>query len=68
MKKCIECRHFQVSLDPSQCAAPGNREPDFVNGGVRPIYQTAQAIRCESDMCGTDAAWFAPRIDEKAAA
>lgn len=70
MLLCKDCKHFnrdatQQSLREcrpiSECSHPGNAEVDYVNGGTRGNYHTAQGVRASRDMCGPGARWFEPK-------
>lgn len=59
--RCIDCEHYQMSK-PFPCAAPENREIDYVNGGLRPRYMMAQTARESSLGCTPDAKWFRAKV------
>ena len=64
MKRCVDCKLFQPDADAihvSQCAHTLNAEPDFVNGGTKPEYVTANALRTTSARCGPEGKWWEER-------
>lgn len=68
MKLCKDCKHFnpdavmvRAARALPECGHSGNQEPDYVNGGLKANYSTAQGVRMNPDMCGTTAKWFEPQ-------
>lgn len=58
MNLCKDCKHFQGHVAAVECAAPGNFQQDFVNGGTRAKQQSAQVLRMDGCYCGPEAKWF----------
>ena len=68
MNLCKDCKHFEGHMAHVECTAPGNFQPDFVNGGKRAKQQSAQVLRMCDGYCGPDATWFETRVEPMAAA
>lgn len=69
MNLCKDCKYFQGPLAATECLAPGNEQPDYVNGGMRYKQSSAQSLRIHADMnCGVSAKWFVARAEEMATA
>ena len=67
MKRCVDCKHFKPDADAihvSQCQHELNAEPDFVNGGTKPEYVTANALRTTSMRCGPDGKWHEEKAND----
>ena len=67
MKRCVDCKHFKPDADAihvSQCQHELNAEPDFVNGGTKPEYVTANALRTTSARCGPDGKWHEEKAND----
>ena len=65
MKLCKDCKHYAGTPAAfPECVHPGNRVPDFVNGGETYNYATAKAVRTISDMCGPDGKWHEEKAND----
>ena len=63
MHLCINCRYFNAGwsthdVPESQCLAPGNLQPDYVNGGTVNIVFSAQSCRANRTLCTPQAIWY----------
>jgi hypothetical protein len=72
MNLCKDCRYFTADAltagHEAECSAPGNAEVDYVNGGLKPIYRSAGALRDTTEKyCGVSGKWFEARIQEAVA-
>jgi len=64
MVLCRDCQFYRVTHErDTHCHAPQNlQEPDYVNGGTRRRWYTAESCRDSNESCSPAGKWFRARI------